>query len=114
MNQLQKIVDLLGQPNANTWPGLKDMPLFKDGSFELQLSISKNKRRGSHIRDSGKSKFLNMFSTLSTSGILLLSNLLKYDPSQRLSAKDARASTWFSENPMPTRREYMPKFPWKK
>eukprot|EP00551_Chaetoceros_affinis_P008945 CAMPEP_0203670470 /NCGR_PEP_ID=MMETSP0090-20130426/6533_1 /ASSEMBLY_ACC=CAM_ASM_001088 /TAXON_ID=426623 /ORGANISM="Chaetoceros affinis, Strain CCMP159" /LENGTH=428 /DNA_ID=CAMNT_0050535335 /DNA_START=18 /DNA_END=1301 /DNA_ORIENTATION=+ len=92
MNQLHKIVDLLGQPNLNTWPGLKDMPLFKDGNFELQFCASKSTKRSSH--NGGKSKFLDMFSNLSTAGILLLSNLLEYDPSQRLSAKDAHACTW--------------------
>lgn len=105
MNQLQAITKLLGKPTIESWPGLKDMPLFKDGSCELIFNKSGNK---------GRSKFLDTFSNLSTAGILLLSDLLKYDPETRLKICDAHKSDWFQEYPKPVQRLDMPTFPWKK
>lgn len=108
MSQLRAIVDLLGNLTVESWPGLKEMPLFQDGSCELpfQRNIETSQR-------DDRSKFLDTFSNLSTAGIMLLSNLLRYDPETRLTAEDAHASQWFQEYPKPTRKEDMPTFPWK-
>ncbi len=108
INQLQTIVELLGPPNAQSWPELTDMPLFKkDGNSELSF-ITKTNAKGR-----GRSNFFDKFSHLSTEGIRLLSSLLAYDPKKRWSAEKALESKWLIEFPIPTRKENMPKFPWK-
>ena len=116
MNQLQKIIEQMGTPTIKSWPGLKKMPLFKDGNCDLPFDLNEqdNSRISSSRKVHGRSKFLDKFSNLSTAGIMLLSNLLQYNPDSRLSAKDAYSSEWFQEYPTPTKREYMPTFPWKK
>jgi serine/threonine protein kinase len=107
LNQLEKIADLLGPPTLKLWPGLQDMPLFKDGNYELPFSDKSWSGRG-------RSKFLDKFSNLSTAGIVLLSKLLQYDPTARWTLKSAHACTWFKEFPLPTNCHKMPTFPWKK
>ena len=49
--------------------------------------------------------------TLSTLGFDLLSRLLAYDPSKRISAADALKHPWFEENPRPKPTALMPTFP---
>ena len=56
MNQLQKIVDHMGQPTIKSWPGLKEMPLFKDGNCELPF----------HLHENDKNYLLNTIATSNT------------------------------------------------
>eukprot|EP00798_Chlamydomonas_sp_ICE-L_P001013 gene1013-3847_t len=47
---------------------------------------------------------------LSESGFDLLSQLLAFDPDRRISCEDAMNHRWFSEAPLPTKKELMPMF----
>jgi len=110
INQLKEIANLLGQPTIETWPGLANMPLLKSGSCELPFNVKKGGRNNKN----GRSNFLDKFSDLSTSGILLLSNLLQYNPESRWTVENAITSEWFKEYPLPSKLNEMPSFPWKK
>ena len=110
INQLKEIANLLGQPTIETWPGLANMPLLKSGSCELPFDVKKGGRNNKN----GRSNFLDKFSDLSTSGILLLSNLLQYNPESRWTVENAITSEWFKEYPLPSKLNEMPSFPWKK
>ena len=51
------------------------------------------------------------FSTLSPSGLDLLSRLLAYDPKDRITADEAMSHSYFKEHPLPTPKTMMPTFP---
>ncbi len=51
------------------------------------------------------------FPDLSESGIDLLSRLLTYDPSKRITAEKALAHPYFTESPLPKQPSMMPTFP---
>jgi serine/threonine protein kinase len=104
MDQLQKMFDFLGPPNVEDWPGLNHMPLLKNGSIEIPKRW--------HIQ-SGQHMFDIFRSWRSTSGIKLLSGLLKYNPKDRWTADEALAANYFSELPAPTPLSLMPTFPTK-
>mmetsp|Transcript_19238 Transcript_19238/g.40400 ORF Transcript_19238/g.40400 Transcript_19238/m.40400 type:complete len:421 (-) Transcript_19238:55-1317(-) len=104
MEQIQKMFDFLGPPNIHDWPGLKEMPLLKEGSIDIPKRW--------HIQ-SGK-HILDIFRKWSSSnGLKLMTGLLQYDPSKRWSADEALASKYFSELPAPTPLSLMPTFPTK-
>jgi serine/threonine protein kinase len=109
LDQLGKIVDILGPPNVRDWPELLNMPLVREGNtveipFVIQNECYHDRRVPSH------DKLLDLFSDLSTGGIELFQHLFKYNPSDRWSAKTAHECKWFQEKPSPTQRNSMPKF----
>lgn len=104
LDQIQKMFDFLGPPNADDWPELKTLPLLKNGSIEIPKRW--HVKNGKHMHD--------IFRTWrSTSGIRLISGLLKYDLKQRLTADEALRSSYFTELPAPTPLSLMPTFPTK-
>jgi cell division cycle 2-like len=48
---------------------------------------------------------------LTERGINLLKALLSLNPDERISAEQALAHPWFTENPLPTEQSGMPAFP---
>ena len=105
MDQIQKMFDFLGPPNEDEWPGLKRMPVFRSGEIELPKQW--------HSRNTGK-HMLDVFRRWRrTTGIKLLSGLLKYNPNDRWKASDALNAGWFTEIPLPTAQILMPTFPTK-
>ena len=107
-NQMQKIVDILGMPTKDKWPGLihhVDLP-------QLQNLSSTGPRL--QPTESGRSPGLEAWywNTLRTSnyeassaagtpgplGLDLLFKLLEYDPIKRLTAQDALQHPYFSAN----------------
>lgn len=107
-SQMQKIVDILGMPTKDQWPGLVhhvDYP-------QLQTLSSAGPRLPP--TESGRSPGLEAWywNTLRTSGyeaslaagtpglqgLDLLSKLVEYDPTKRLTAKDALEHPYFSAN----------------
>lgn len=101
IDQISKIFELLGPPNTKIWPELKEMPLIKNKSIALPndaLSLS-----------SGAS-LLDRFDELSSNGLILLSNLLKYNYKERWTSSQALQSDYFNETPLPSLSENMPFF----
>ncbi|KAG8738675.1 cyclin-dependent protein kinase [Ceratobasidium sp. 428] len=88
-DQLTKIFDVLGTPSENEWPGLSQMPEYKNF---LMCERQEN-------------KFAQWYKQRSRShdaGYDLMTQLFEYDPSRRLDARGALAHPWFREEPLPT------------
>ncbi|KAI5066975.1 hypothetical protein GOP47_0017503 [Adiantum capillus-veneris] len=79
LQQLLHIFKLLGTPNENIWPGVNklrdwhDYPQWKAGEIDKVVP------------------------NLDEQGVDLLSSMLRYDPTQRISAKAAMAHPFFDE-----------------
>ncbi|KAK8810553.1 hypothetical protein WA158_007128 [Blastocystis sp. Blastoise] len=95
--QLLKIFSLLGYPSETECPSLYRSPLYTQ-TVEYQ-TICKH------------SQLATTFPELSPSGIDLLTQLLAYEPSKRITAEQALQHEWFKELPFPQDPIYMPTFP---
>ncbi|XP_065827696.1 cyclin-dependent kinase 10-like isoform X2 [Oscarella lobularis] len=95
INQLERMIDLLGTPNENIWPGYSSLPGAK--SFNLKQQPYNNLK--------------HKFHWLSRAGLSLLNRLLTYDPFKRATADDCLDSSYFIEKPLPTEPSMMPTFP---
>ncbi|CAO1633754.1 unnamed protein product [Sympodiomycopsis kandeliae] len=99
-DQLQLIFKTLGQPDASIWPSLPTLPHYK----------SLVKQRSPH---QPYSLLRKKFPSIPNSSSLLdlLHKLLTYDPSNRITAKEALLHTWFEESPRPAHPDTFPTFP---
>ncbi len=80
IDQLYKIFQVLGTPNDQTWPSVNQLPYYKN-SFPNWA--------GNHIRA--------MVPSLDERGQDLLSKMLVYEPSKRISAKAALNHSYFDD-----------------
>jgi len=85
-DQLLKIFKVRGTPNEKTWPKVIELPDWKP-DFPVFPPIPLN----------------SLFPQMSQNAIDLLSSFLQYDPSQRISAKDAIRHTFFLNVQLPVR-----------
>nr|XP_057943547.1 cyclin-dependent kinase 10 [Doryrhamphus excisus] len=95
IQQVDLIVQLLGTPNENIWPGFSALPLI--GQYSLRKQPYNNLK--------------NKFTWLSEAGHRLLNLLFMYNPQRRATAKDCLESSYFKEKPLPCEPELMPTFP---
>ncbi|XP_057693339.1 cyclin-dependent kinase 10 isoform X1 [Corythoichthys intestinalis] len=95
IQQLDLIVQLLGTPNENIWPGFSELPLI--GQYSLRKQPYNNLK--------------NKFTWLSEAGHRLLNLLFMYNPQRRATAMDCLESSYFKEKPQPCEPELMPTFP---
>ncbi|PRP80674.1 cyclin-dependent kinase 11B-like [Planoprotostelium fungivorum] len=95
IDQLDRMCRLLGPPNEQTWPGMKDLPLAKSFNFSRKLEGDLRQKMGSQITENG---------------YRLLSSLLAWDPEQRPTAAEALAHPYFTESPA-KKVEFMPTWP---
>ncbi|KAG0092508.1 hypothetical protein BGZ93_001041 [Podila epicladia] len=93
--QLEKIFKLLGMPNDKIWPGYSKLPLV------------------SHVPNF--SQPYNLLRTrlpyLTENGLDLMSKMLTYDPSKRITAEEALQHPYFSEAPAPKHPSMFPTWP---
>lgn len=92
---IELIIKLLGTPNESIWPGFSSLPLAKQMLFQNQPY----------------NNLKHKFHWLSDAGVLLLNDLLTYDPKKRSSAKKSRKSVYFREKPLPVEPTMMPTYP---
>ena len=104
-NQMQKIVEILGMPTVENWPGLVHQPEYS----QLQ-TLSYASREATNGKSSGlECWYYNTLKTIGYSetqpcghpgqqGFDLLSKLLEYDPEKRMTARDALQHPYFSAN----------------
>ncbi|UZJ57238.1 hypothetical protein CBS101457_006558 [Exobasidium rhododendri] len=91
-DQFARIIEVMGNPNKERWPGIEHMPDYKQLWPHLRIDNFTN----------------NLYSWYSTraksaAGFDLLEALLQYDPIKRLSAKQALDHPYFLEKePFPT------------
>ncbi|KPP58191.1 cyclin-dependent kinase 10-like, partial [Scleropages formosus] len=95
IQQVDLIVQLLGTPNENIWPGFSRLPLV--GQYSLRKQPYNNLK--------------NKFTWLSEAGLRLLNLLFMFNPQRRATAKDSLESSYFKEKPLPCEPELMPTFP---
>jgi cyclin-dependent kinase len=79
-DQLMRIFKILGTPNPAIWPSIVETPAYKRG-FEMPKHESQ--------------PLASVVPALEPLGIDLLEKMLKYEPSQRISAKDALSHEYF-------------------
>ncbi|CAL5869511.1 uncharacterized protein PFLUO_LOCUS3741 [Penicillium psychrofluorescens] len=104
VDQVSKIFELTGPPNAQTWPGFRSLPNAKS----LRLPSS-----SSSATSSGKIPLLprSKFPYLTNAGLSLLSSLLALNPTSRPTAQQCLSHAYFKEDPRPKPREMFPTFP---
>ncbi|NXI94516.1 CDK10 kinase, partial [Psophia crepitans] len=95
IHQIDLIVQLLGTPNENIWPGFSKLPLASQYT----------------LRKQPYNNLKHKFPWLSEAGLRLLNFLFMYDPKKRATAKDCLDSSYFKEKPLPCEPELMPTFP---
>nr|XP_005592876.2 cyclin-dependent kinase 10 isoform X1 [Macaca fascicularis] len=95
IHQIDLIVQLLGTPSENIWPGFSKLPLV--GQYSLRKQPYNNLK--------------HKFPWLSEAGLRLLHFLFMYDPKKRATAGDCLESSYFKEKPLPCEPELMPTFP---
>ncbi|ELW62867.1 cyclin-dependent kinase 10 isoform X1 [Tupaia chinensis] len=95
IHQIDLIVQLLGTPSENIWPGFSKLPLA--GQYSL--------------RKQPYNSLKHKFPWLSEAGLRLLNFLFVYDPKKRATAGDCLESSYFKEKPLPCEPELMPTFP---
>ena len=93
--QIDLVIELLGTPNNTIWPGFSSMPIAKRTNLKFQ-PYNNLKQRFPRLSEKGR-KFMN--------------NLLMFDPEQRISAKQALESDYFTEKPLPIEPVMMPTYP---
>ncbi|XP_048210872.1 cyclin-dependent kinase 10 isoform X3 [Perognathus longimembris pacificus] len=95
IHQIDLIVQLLGTPSENIWPGFSKLPLASQYS----------------LRKQPYNNLKHKFPWLSEAGLRLLNFLFMYDPKKRATAADCLESSYFKEKPLPCEPELMPTFP---
>ncbi|XP_072492478.1 cyclin-dependent kinase 10 isoform X1 [Notamacropus eugenii] len=84
IHQIDLIVQLLGTPNENIWPGFSKLPLVSQYS----------------LRKQPYNNLKHKFPWLSEAGLRLLNFLFMYDPKKRATAGDCLESSYFKEKPL--------------
>ncbi|XP_076046653.1 cyclin-dependent kinase 10-like isoform X2 [Oratosquilla oratoria] len=95
VDQIDLIINLLGTPNDNIWPGFSSLPAMK--TFTLKEQPYNNLK--------------TRFPRLSTAGHRLLNFLFMYNPERRATATECLESSYFKEQPLPCDPTMMPTFP---
>lgn len=97
IEQMSKIVELLGTPTKERWPSIDTMPDWPGYWQGMKLGGAQHPnvlRQWYHTR------------YRSSAGFDLLEMLLQYDPNKRPTAKQALEHPWFQEDPIPTRNAF--------
>mmetsp|Transcript_12453 Transcript_12453/g.18660 ORF Transcript_12453/g.18660 Transcript_12453/m.18660 type:complete len:302 (-) Transcript_12453:1355-2260(-) len=81
--QLEAIFRLLGTPNESTFPGISELPDWKDNFTVYPAPVS----------------LQALVPKLDAQGVQLLQSMLVYDPAQRITAQEARRDPFFDTLP---------------
>ncbi|KAH8826492.1 CMGC/CDK/CDK8 protein kinase [Flagelloscypha sp. PMI_526] len=95
-DQLGKIFEVLGTPTEDDWPMLPHLPEY--AAFKRLTSTTAP--LPPRLQDWCNMRIRNQ------NGFDLLHNLFLYDPTQRLTARQAILHPWFDEDPIPTKNVF--------
>jgi len=90
-----EIINAIGSPNENIWPGYSQLPFFKNYNCKNQPFNNLKQK----------------FPYLTESGHRLLNQMLCYNPEKRVTATEALKHPYFNERPLPIEARQMPTFP---
>lgn len=106
-NQMMRIIEIMGMPRKETWPGLVTMPEYSQlQSLALTRASSSNHHHQfarpssldawyqNCLKNGGYSS-TSTIGTPGTDGFDLLSRLLEYDPTKRITAQEALEHPYF-------------------
>jgi len=91
IDQLSKIFTALGTPSEEIWPGVTSLPDYVPYNF------------------CAPTPFRQLFTAAGDDALDLLGKLLRYNPSERISASEALQHPYFSNNPTPTSPSLLPR-----
>ena len=100
---IDKVFSVLGTPTDESWPGFSEMKLVRKVRFKRHPYSQLRKMFPKFAFSGGQV-------TLSDKGFDLLEGMLCYDPSRRLTAKEALDHPWFTEVPRPTDSNLLPTY----
>ncbi|KAH7826340.1 putative CDK5 [Monocercomonoides exilis] len=112
-DELNRIFKFLGYPTVTNWPSIVDLPDFKpsiaSSSFSSVLGSSSSSSSASSSASSSSAQpnslslmqrcLGSVVPSLDVSGMDLLLKMLQYDPSKRITAREALNHPWFSDIP---------------
>ncbi|XP_068619410.1 cyclin-dependent kinase 20-like [Battus philenor] len=93
IEQLAIVLQHLGTPTEETWPGHTKLPDYNKITFP----------------ESTPTPWQDLLPDVGPEAIDLVRSFVLYDANKRISAKDALRHTWFHANPSPATMEEMPK-----
>uniref|UniRef100_A0A7N0RJ30 cyclin-dependent kinase n=2 Tax=Kalanchoe fedtschenkoi TaxID=63787 RepID=A0A7N0RJ30_KALFE len=102
VDQIDKIIRLLGTPNDTIWPGFSSLPGSKAKFVKQPYNVLRKKFPVTSFTGAP---------ALSDAGFDLLSRMLTYDPIKRITVHEALNHPWFQEVPMAKSKEFMPTYP---
>ncbi|PWN49243.1 Pkinase-domain-containing protein [Violaceomyces palustris] len=103
-DQILRIFKLLGQPDEASWPGYSSLPSVSSLSIPSSIALPSSDL-------TTKSRLRSRFRYSTENTLDLLSGLLCYDPSRRLTAADALRHDYFKESPLPAHPDTFGSFP---
>lgn len=104
-DQISKIFRTLGHPSSSSWPGVTQLPLYAK-------TLRSSRWKGDAGRESTAWRQRFPSSIATGAFIDLLSQLLCYDPTQRITAHEAISHPWFTEErPRPAHPDTFSSFP---
>ncbi|MCO5594611.1 hypothetical protein L7F22_048644 [Adiantum nelumboides] len=98
LDQLDKMLKLLGTPNESIWPDFAKLP----------VKFNFRKQPFNKLREKFPPTSFAGQTPLSDKGFNLLNRLLSFDPQKRITAEEALQHPWFKDTPLPKIKELMP------
>merc|ERR1712110_1405763 len=87
-DQLLRVFEILGTPNPKAWPAISQLP-----EYPRMVEF------GSYVNDLHKWFSARAPRGASQSGFELISSLLTYDSTKRITAREALKHKWWTEEP---------------
>lgn len=93
VNQMERIINILGRPSTRSWSSLAEMDHWKNNTNNIK----------NYKPPKGKARRLESMLSLEKDdpAFVLLKRMLEYDPQKRISAADALKHEYFHTKPYP-------------